>query len=441
MKFIYGLNKSGKSIIDYLDLINEDYYCWDDNNKVRINLAILKKKIKLIQPKNIDFNLIKESFVTPGISLNDDKIKIFKINKIHLYRDLELYSRITNKKKIIAITGTNGKSTTTKLISDILNESKIKNFSGGNLGTPLLDFSKKNNKVEYHIIELSSFQLESAISFNPFISVLLNISPDHLDRYKNFEEYISQKEKIISSNKSGFNIVCIDDDNTFKLYKKYQKKTIPISNYYLKKGIFYRDNCIIDNYFKIKKNVDLIEISESLFGSFNVENILAAYVVSRLLDINIDNFKNLIKNFHGLSHRQEKIYQNDNIQVINNSKATNVQATLKSITNYENISLILGGRAKEKIFTKIIDHKNKIRKIYLIGEAAPMIFKQLNRTINCEIFENIDLASKKILFDIKKEKNFQTVLFSPACTSFDQFTNFEKRGEYFKKIISRVLND
>ena len=238
------------------------------------------------------------------------------------------------------------------MISDILKESKIKNFSGGNLGTPLLDFSKKNNKIEYHIIELSSFQLESAISFNPFISVLLNISPDHLDRYKNFEEYISQKEKIISSNKSGYNIVCIDDDNTFKLYKKYQKQTIPISNHYLKKGIFYRDNCIIDNYFTIKKDVDLIEISESLFGSFNIENILAAYVVSRLLDINIDNFKNLIKNFHGLSHRQEKIYQNDNVQVINNSKATNVQATLKSIINYENISLILGGRAKEKIFKK-----------------------------------------------------------------------------------------
>ena len=196
MKYIYGLNKSGQSIIDYLDSINEDYYCWDDNEEIRAKLQNCNNKANLVNPINLDLQLINECFVTPGISFDNSKIKILKRNKINLFRDLELYARLTKGKKIIAVTGTNGKSTTTRLISDILKLNNIQNFAGGNIGLPLLDYKKFNNKIKFHVIELSSFQLESAISFNPFISILLNISPDHLDRYNNYQEYILQKEKI-----------------------------------------------------------------------------------------------------------------------------------------------------------------------------------------------------------------------------------------------------
>ena len=439
MKYIYGLNKSGQSIINYLDLIKENYYCWDGDKRIRNKLMKINRNINLVKPEDINLKLIDEVFITPGVSLNNSNLEFFKKNSIKFYRDLELYSRISKNKKIIAITGTNGKSTTTKLISDILKKNKIKNFKGGNIGIPLLDFTKKNNGIEHHVVELSSFQLEAFDTFNPFISILLNITPDHLERYKNYEDYAFQKEKIILYNKNNFNIVCIDYKKNFEIYNKYKKKIIPISKDYLKRGIFYKDNCIIDNYFKIKKDIELSSLSPSLFGLFNIENIIAAYVVSRILKIRAKDFIDVLGKFKGLPHRLENIYQDKKLQIINNSKATNLDATLNAILNYENIYLILGGRSKEKDFKQILSYNNKIIKIYLIGESAKIISKQLKDTIVCEICENLEIATKKIFFDIKKTKFFNTILFSPSCTSFDQFLNFEKRGNFFKKIIRKHL--
>jgi len=440
MKYIYGLNKSGQSIINYLNLIKENYYCWDNNEGTRNKLIKLDRNINLVKPENINLQLIDELFVTPGVSLNNNNLSFFKNNNIKLYRDLELYSRISRDKKIIAITGTNGKSTTTKLVSDILKKSKIKNFKGGNIGIPLLEFTKKNNEIEHHVIELSSFQLEAFDDFNPFISILLNIVPDHLDRYKNYEDYAFQKEKLIISSKNNFNIVCIDYQKNFEIFNKYKKKIIPISKKYLKHGIYYKDNYIIDNYFKIKKNIKLSLLSPSLFGAFNIENIMAAYVVARILNIETKDFIHVLAKFKGLSHRLENIYQDKKLQVINNSKATNLFATLKAISNYENIYLILGGRPKEKNFKPILNYNKKITKIYLIGESTEIIFKQLKKIIVCEKCENIEIATKKILFDIKGKKISKTVLFSPACSSFDQFVNFEQRGNFFKKTMIKHLN-
>ena len=443
MKYIYGLSKSGQSIIDYLDRINEDYYCWDDNEQIRKKLKNFKNKVKLVNPINLDSKLISECFVSPGISFNNNKIKILKKNNINLFRDLELYARLTKDKKIIAVTGTNGKSTTTKLISDILNLNNIKNFAGGNLGIPLLDYKKLDNEIKFHVIELSSFQLESAVSFNSFISILLNISPDHLDRYKSFSEYIFQKEKIINLKKNGFNIISLDDPNTLDIYMKNKEKFIPISNKFLEKGVYFKDYCIVDNYFETNYTINISSASPSLFGLFNIQNILAAYVVVRILELDIKNYIKGIKNFKGLPHRLEKIYQNDYLQVINNSKATNVDASIKSIINFENIYLILGGKdiKKKREFYKISKYKKKINKIYLIGEASISIYEQLKNEINCEICSNLEIAIKKIFLDIKKLKKFQTILFAPACTSFDQFKDYEDRGEKFKELISKIANE
>ena len=441
MKYIYGLNKSGQSIINYLNLIKENYYCWDNNKRIRNRLMKLDGNINLVKPQDINLKLIDELFITPGVSLRNSNLKIFKKNHIKFYRDLELYSRITKNKKIIAITGTNGKSTTTKLISDVLKKSKIDNFKGGNIGIPLLDFTKINNKIKHHVIELSSFQLESFDTFNPFISILLNITPDHLDRYKDYEDHAFQKEKIIISNKNNFNIVCVDYKKNLEIYNRYKKKIIPISKDYLNHGIYYKDNYIIDNYFKIKKNIKLSSLSISLFGTFNIENIIAAYVVSRILNIRTKDFIDVLAKFKGLPHRLENIYHDKKLQIINNSKATNLFATLNAIINYENIYLILGGKLREKNFKKILNYSNKIIKIYLIGESTEIIFKQLKDTIVCEKCENLEIATKKIFSDIKSKKVFNTMLFSPACTSFDQFINFEKRGNFFKKIINRHLNE
>ena len=321
-----------------------------------------------------------------------------------------------------------------------MERSKISHFYGGNIGIPLLDFPRKNNKILYHVIELSSFQLESSNSFDPFISILLNLSPDHLDRYDSFDDYILKKEKILTSNKKGFKIINIDNEKSLQIYNKNKERFIPLSIYPLKKGIFYKDNQIIDNYFDNNKNIDLNILSESLFETFNIENILAAYSVSKILGLNTNVFLDVVGSFKGLPHRMEKIYKNKNLQIINNSKATNLNASLKSIIDYNNIFLILGGRAKEKEFKEILKFKTQINKIYIIGESATKIYKQLNKEIECEIYYTLDLAIKKIFYDIEKNNLFKTILFSPACSSFDQFVNFEERGLYFKKLIKKNLD-
>ena len=439
MKYIYGLSKSGKSIINYLNSINENFFCWDDNIKIRNKIKKIINKNSIIEPEKLNFKLINESFVTPGISLKNKKISILKNYKIKLYRDLELYSRIAYQKKIIAITGTNGKSTTTKLISDILNQNDIPNFMGGNIGIPLLDFPKKHKNLKYHVIELSSYQLESFEKFNPFISILLNISRDHLDRYKNFKEYISQKEKLIFTNRKGYNIICIDDKNTYLIYQKYKKKTIPISSKPYKGAIFYENNAIIDDYFEKNKKIELTEISSSLFGNFNIQNILAAYAVSKILKINLIKFNSTLKKFKGLPHRLELVFLNSKYCIVNNSKSTNLESLVNSIKNYTNIKLIMGGRPKDKKFKKLLKYKNRIKKIYLIGESSSFISKELENEISVELCNTLQNAIKKIFFDIKKEKQFTNILFSPGCASFDQFKNFEERGNEFKRLV-KIIN-
>ena len=441
MKYIYGLSKSGESILNYLNSINENYFCWDDNIKIRKKIKRINKKDNFIEPEKLNFELIKESFITPGISLKNKKTNILKKYKVKLYRDLELYSRIAHKKTIIAVTGTNGKSTTTKLISNILEQNDIPNFMGGNIGIPLLDFPTKYNKLKHHVIELSSYQLESFKKFDPYISILLNISRDHLDRYKNFNEYISQKEKLIISNRKGYKIICIDDKHTYLIYQKYKKKIIPISSKPFKGSIFYENNTIVDDFFEKNKKIELKEISSSLFGDFNIQNILAAYAVSKILNINLIKFTNILAKFKGLPHRLELVFINKKYRIINNSKSTNLESLVNSIKNYTNINLIMGGRPKDKKFKKLLKYKNRIKKIYLIGESSKSISKDLENKISFALCYNLQNAIKKIFLDIKKEKKFTNILFSPGCASFDQFKNFEERGDEFKRLIKKINHE
>ena len=441
MKYIYGLNKSGKSIIKHLKSSKENFFCWDDNKQVRKDNIDIHKDINLVDPNKLDYKLVKESFITPGISLNDKKLNILKKNKVYLYRDLELYSRINRNKKAISITGTNGKSTTAKLISDILKSSGHNNFLGGNIGTPLLDFVHLQKNINFHILELSSFQLESCPSFNPYISILLNISEDHLDRYKNFKDYILQKEKIVKQNKYGFKIICIDDINTLRISKKYENNTIPISKEFIENGIYYKDNCIVDNYFESKNIISLKSISSSLFGNFNIENILAAYAVSMIMNLDLKFFINTIKEFKGLPHRLESIYKTPKFEIVNNSKATNIESALQSIANYRNIYLILGGRIKNRDFKNILEYKKNINEIFLIGESANIINDQLSKFIPCEICKTLDVAINKIYLKKKIKSKYYTILFSPACSSYDQYSDFEERGNHFKSLINSLYHE
>ncbi len=277
MKYIYGLNKSGLSLINYLSKTNESFIVWDDNEKKRQEISLDYKDIIIKNPENLNLSKIKEAFITPGISLNDKKILRLHNKKINLYRDLEFYSKLLSNQKVIAITGTNGKSTTTKLIGDVIKSNKHNCFVGGNIGRPLVDFKNINDNSNYHVIELSSFQLESAPSFYSHISILLNISHDHLDRYVTIDNYIHAKKKILNNNKESYNIISIDDNYCKEIFfSSNHLNNIPISaSKPIKNGIFFIDNKIHDYYFFDKKIISINKISQSLTGKFNLQNILA----------------------------------------------------------------------------------------------------------------------------------------------------------------------
>ena len=220
-----------------------------------------------------------------------------------------------------------------------------------------------------------------------------------------------------------------------------QKKIIPISSKPFKGAIFYENNTIVDDYFEKNKKIELKEISSSLFGNFNIQNILAAYAVSKILKINLIKFTNILTKFKGLPHRLELVFLNNKYRIINNSKSTNLESLVNSIKNYTNINLIVGGRPKDKNFKKLLKYKKRIKKIYLIGESSNFISKELENKISFELCDNLHNSIKKIFLDIKKEKQFTNILLSPGCASFDQFKNFEERGNEFKKLIRKINHE
>jgi len=441
MKYIYGLNKSGLSLINYFYKNKEVFVVWDDDKEKRDSISSNNEKIIFKEPKNLDFLKIEEAYITPGINFNNKNLDLLHKNRITLYRDLELYSKLLTNQKIIAITGTNGKSTTTKLIGDIIRSNNHNCFVGGNIGRPLIDFKNVKDKSNYHVIELSSFQLESAPSFHSYISIILNISHDHLDRYDSIDQYVNQKKKILNKNKGKYNIISVDDDYCKEIYNSLENvNNIPISiSRKIQKGVCFLDGAIHDNYFFDNKIISLNNISQSLYGNFNKQNILAAYVVSHILQMNVKNLLKVIGNFVGLPHRLEKIIENNKLVIINNSKATNLDSTLKSISNYNNIYLIIGGRVKEDNFSSIANYKKNISRCYIIGESSDFIYKQLNNLIDSKISHNLENAIKEIFLDLNSSKIKSTILLSPGCSSFDQFKNFEDRGNQFKKIIKKEI--
>ncbi|MDC0453123.1 UDP-N-acetylmuramoyl-L-alanine--D-glutamate ligase [Alphaproteobacteria bacterium] len=436
--YVYGLNKSGLSVIKLLYNQKKIFDCWDDNKKIRhlANKRITKLNLKKINKKKI--NLYKNIYLTPGISLNDKRFKNISNSKIK--RDLDLYYESLKDEKIIAITGTNGKSTTTKLIGDILKKKYRKTFVGGNLGEPLCNSIKKNFKYTHHVVELSSFQLETIKRFNPNVSVILNLSKDHLDRYKNIKNYILAKKNILNSGGKNINLISIDDvySNRIFLDKKIKNK-ISFSTKKITADIFCNKDCIIDNYFHKNKKIKLLNLSSDLNNSYNLQNILASYIVCKYFKIPIKYFNESIKNFQGLPYRSLTIHNSKSKLIINNSKATNISSSLSTLENKKNIYLILGGVAKEEGFSKFNKFRNNIDQIYIYGKSRFKIKNQINLSKISIIKKNLQEVINTLWNDLSNKNHKVTIVFAPACTSFDQFENFEKRGAYFNQLILNKL--
>ena len=406
---IYGLGLSGQSVVKFFKKNNiKNFKVWDDKQK---------KLFKDKRTKNLSNTLNKVDYIvlSPGISLNDIKNKdlLFKFRK-KIITDIDLFY-LTNKNfKSIVVTGTNGKSTTCKLISHLLKKNKFEVLLGGNIGTPILNLNIKKNA--YIIIEASSFQLSHSKFICPDYAFLLNITNDHLDWHGSMQNYTKSKFKIFNlQKKNQFAII------NNKLKRNFKK------NFFVSKLIVPN----VKSYKKIKHKIKNIYLTSSL----NDENMNYVYVFSKLLKINDKAFTNAMKSFVGLPHRCEFFLKKKNIVFINDSKATSFEATKLALKSRKNIYWILGGLPKknDKIILKEI--KNNIVKCYLIGKNINFFKNQIKNKLNFMVSKNLKKSIIEILKEIRlQNKKDNTILLSPAAASYDQFVNFEKRGNEFKKL-------
>ena len=356
---------------------------------------------------------------------------------------MDLYYKNLKNEKIIAITGTNGKSTTTKLIGEIIRKKNMNTFVGGNIGEALCNSFIKKTKYSYHVIELSSFQLETIRNFEPNVSILLNLSKDHLDRYKNFNYYIQAKKNILNTKDKKINIISIDDFFSKKIfYNEKVKNKISFSLLNSKADIYYRNGFLFDQYFHKLKKIKLGNISLDLNNTYNMQSILVAYITCKYFKIPIKYFKLSVKNFKGLPYRSSVIFNSKKKLIINNSKATNISSAISSLENKKNVYLILGGKAKEKKFKEFNKFKKEIDQIYIYGSSRLLINRQIKMNKASKIFENLEDLIDMLFYDLSFLNSKTTILFAPACASFDQFNNFEERGKFFNKLIkNKVLKN
>ena len=374
------------------------------------------------------------AIISPGIDANHSFFNEFKKREIPLISEIEFASWFSNA-TIIGITGSNGKSTTVSLLHEILIKKYKKTYLGGNIGTPfslniIKEINNNNSQDTIHILEISSFQLERIYDFKPKIACILNLSNDHLDRYDSIEKYYNAKKNIFKNM----------DKNCYFLYNRDNRKLYNSNEFnqtniicFNSKEIFHLNNNVIINK---KTNKEILNRNKiELIGEHNIENILSAITIAEIMQIKHTDIQNSIYNFRALPHRMENFLTRDDITFINDSKATNPDSTIRAILcSKKDTILILGGYAKGKINYKEIFNIqfSNIKHIICYGDEGKVIYQQIKEKFKCSYIKDFKEAT---ICAIKLSKSNDRVLLSPACSSFDQFNNFEDRGNTFKTII------
>lgn len=427
---VLGLGVTGISVVNFLKKHGANVFVHDD-------------KIDCM-PKDFEFKILDMLVISPGIQAlwpcKHEIVQIANANLIPIINDIDLF-QATIRKRNICITGTNGKSTTTSLINHILLRGNFNACEGGNLGNPVLALDEDK---DLYVLELSSYQLESCSICSFDTAILLNITPDHLSRHGGMCGYIAAKQKIFANFKpTSVAIIGVDDVHCEEIYKFLQTinhaNIIPISGHSVpKNGIGWNNNNLIDNrdntYLKICEGVVQLE------GCHNRQNIAASYAACVTNGVTKDQFNRAVLSFKGLPHRQELVMYIGDVLYINDSKATNADAVSYALNRFDNIVWILGGIPKEDGIISLIKYFDKIKYAFLIGQVADewsLFLKQYN--VENEISHTLDVAIKRA-HSIAKKYGAKVILLSPACASFDQFKDYEERGDTFKKLVHDMKN-
>ena len=449
---VFGAGLSGLGAKELLEKKGYEVYLVDDKNGMPSSEAM-----ELLDKEKIEF-IVK----SPGIPWKVELLVKAKDKNIKIISEIDLAYKYMDKNiKVISFTGTNGKTTTATKMYELLEYAGKKARLAGNAGFSFAKLVADEEDLEYIVLELSSYQLENNPQIHSHIAGIINLTPDHLARYDSVEEYYITKFNIFSrQTEQDFALINLDDEVFKKLYdEKELWKNIKSEKIYLskeKKGNVFVMDGIIYTMKNLEKKADevkdediheyakaLIPVRElSLKGSHNLENMLFLIGAAKILGIPDEKTAEFLKTTKALEHRLENFFIKEKTVFINDSKGTNVESTLKAIDSFDNsIILILGGDDKKISNRELVERiKERVDSVYLIGDNAPLLIKDMEELgyknyRNMETLENILDYFKKNM-DFSKE---QTVLFSPATSSFCQFKNFEHRGNVFKELTVKVL--
>lgn len=427
---IFGLGLSGVSTMKYLATKGYRFVAYDDNiatvKKLQETYPELLHRFKDL--RNNSWNEIDCLIISPGIPLDHPKphkvVEIARAAGAEIICDIELFWRVHRDNLFIAITGTNGKSTTSSLVDHILKYNFVDSRLGGNIGLPVLDIKAVNENTVF-VIEISSYQLDLLKEAKFDIAAIINISPDHIERHGSFENYKKAK---------------------YKIFNNQNKNDVAIINYNL--GLM--ENCysfsesdaranvaIIDGVLHVNNKMYILPISNSLLGEHNQQNLAAAIAICHKLGISIEKIIEAIPFFKGLKHRMQYLGEVNQIKYVNDSKATNADSTACALFTYENIILILGGVAKEGGVESLKEFFPRIKYALLIGKAQDKFAETLGDQVKWKKCNDLQTA-----FNFANEIAVKgdSVILSPACASFDQWKNFEERGDAFIKMFESLVS-
>ncbi|MFD1746979.1 UDP-N-acetylmuramoyl-L-alanine--D-glutamate ligase [Rhizobium helianthi] len=442
---LFGLGGSGLATAKALLAGGADVTAWDDNPD-----SVAKANadgVKTADLRGIDWASQAALVLSPGVPLTHPKphwsVDLARAAGVEIIGDVELFVRERRAHApgcaFIAITGTNGKSTTTALIAHILRSSGRDTQLGGNIGTAVLTLDPPRDD-RFYVVECSSYQIDLAPTINPTAGILLNLTPDHLDRHGTMQHYADVKERLVAG--SGTAIVGVDDSYSSVIADRLERAGVAVDRISkrspLRNGYYLAGTDIVQA--KEGEVVSLYSLDgiDTLKGSHNAQNAAAAIAACLAVGVSAEDIRSGLMSFPGLKHRMQPVGRKGRVVFVNDSKATNAEAAAPALSSYDRIFWIAGGLPKAGGIASLAPLFPRIVKAYLIGEAAPEFASTLGDAVPYEISSTLDRAVAHAAAEAEADGGDCAVMLSPACASFDQFRNFEVRGDYFVSLVAAL---
>jgi UDP-N-acetylmuramoylalanine--D-glutamate ligase len=443
---VLGLGRTGRSVCRALAVSGARVLAWDDDPERRRDAAA--SGIPIVDLQVCEWNHVDRLVLSPGVPLTHPQphpaVQLARAHGVPVVGDVELLVENQPERRIVGITGTNGKSTTTALIGQLLRGAGRGMQVGGNIGLPVLDLWPKPVD-DIYVLELSSYQLELTEHLRCAVAVILNLSPDHLERHGSLAGYVRAKRRILRNQGArDWAVLGVDDDHGRALCRELtdqpQQRVLPIAvGRVLERGVYVIDGQLYDAIEGPARAIIDLRPVASLRGAHNWQNAAAAYGAVRGLGLEPEAIAAGLPRFQGLPHRLEHVATLDGVQFVNDSKATNPDAAARALASFEGIYWIAGGRPKDGGFEAVLPWLDRVRHAFLIGEAAAGFARALAGRVPCTQSGDLANAVRQAASAAWADRtDAAVVLLAPACASFDQFRDFEQRGETFKTLVREL---